>query len=227
MVTNRKHARHAAVWQRQGQGAIWSDLCSDPDLLLDEAAPRFKSEVMRHALFAMAVMASPAFAACPAPPDHSARLSELIVAAQIAPDERAARRLSQDMWALWADAPDEAAQALLDEGMSRRASYDFLGALEALDKLVDYCPAYAEGYNQRAFVNFLRQNFAPALEDLDRALALSPRHIAALSGKALTLMGLGRDAEAQDVLRSALELNPWLNERHLLKGDQPVPKTDL
>jgi len=92
---------------------------------------------------------------------------------------------------------------------------------------VDYCPAYAEGYNQRAFVNFLRQNFAPALEDLDRALALSPRHIAALSGKALTLMGLGRDAEAQDVLRSALELNPWLNERHLLKGDQPVPKTDL
>jgi hypothetical protein len=37
-----------------------------------------------------------------------------------------------------------------------------------------------------------------------------------LSGKALTLMGLGRDAEAQTVLRAALALNPWLEERALL-----------
>jgi len=168
-----------------------------------------------------------ALAACPAAPDHSARLTELITSAQIAPDERAARRISTQMWELWADAPDARAQALLDRGMSRRALYDFAGAIEALDALVAYCPAYAEGYNQRAFVNFLRQNYAPALEDLDRAIALSPRHIAALSGKALTLIGLGRDSEAQAVLRDALALNPWLNERHLLKGAPPVPQTDL
>ena len=114
-------------------------------------------------------------------------------------------------------APDEPAQSLLDQGMQARASYDFVRATDALDKLVEYCPDYAEGYNQRAFVNFLRQDYETALVDLDRAIELSPRHTGALTGKALTLIGLGRDDEAQGLLRDAVDLNPWLGERHLIK----------
>ncbi|MEP5198489.1 MAG: tetratricopeptide repeat protein, partial [Paracoccaceae bacterium] len=124
--------------------------------------------------------------------------------------------IRQALWKLWATAPDAAAQALLDRGMSARGSYDFLGAIEAFDRLVEYCPDYAEGYNQRAFVNFLREDFEPALTDLDLALARNPNHVAALSGKALTLMGLGRGDEAQEVLREAIKLNPWIPERGLL-----------
>ncbi|MEM9579966.1 MAG: hypothetical protein AAF891_04705 [Pseudomonadota bacterium] len=182
---------------------------------------------MRYAAVALAFSALPALADCPDAPNHSARLSELITAAQIAPDEETARRLSAKMWQLWADAPDEVAQSYLDAGMSRRALYDFSGALGEFNQLVRYCPNYAEGYNQRAFVNFLRKNYDPALQDLNRAIELSPRHVAAIAGKALTLIGLGRDAEAQIVLREAVKLNPWLNERHLLTGDKPKPETDL
>ena len=72
------------------------------------------------------------------------------------------------------------------------------------------------GVNQRAFIYFLREDFAAALPDLDRTLVLSPRHIGALTGRALTLSALGRNAEATLSLRQALELNPWLSERHLL-----------
>ena len=85
-----------------------------------------------------------------------------------------------------------------------------------LDDLVAYCPDYAEGFNQRAFAAFLAEDYAAALTDLDMALAIMPDHVAALSGKALTLMGLGRHDEAQVVLREALKLNPWLGERALL-----------
>ncbi len=136
--------------------------------------------------------------------------------AQAAPNEMAARGISSALWELWATAPDEQAQALLDRGMSARASYNFVEALDAFDRLVAYCPDYAEGYNQRAFVNFLRQDYATALVDLDLAIARSPRHVAAISGKALTLMGLGRNDEAQEALRDAVELNPWISERSLL-----------
>ena len=94
----------------------------------------------------------------------------------------------------------------------------FVGAIDVLDRLVAYCPDYAEGWNQRAFVHFLRQDFEAALTDLDAAIALNPRHVGALSGKALTLIGLGRKAEAELALRAALALNPWLSERHLLEG---------
>ena len=134
-----------------------------------------------------------------------------------AANEQDARLLTNELWALWATAPDEPAQELLDRGMQARASFDFLSALETFDRLVDYCPDYAEGYNQRAFVNFLRQDYEVALTDLDRALERRPNHVAALSGKALTLMGLGRHDEAQVVLREAIELNPWLPERGLLR----------
>ena len=167
-------------------------------------------------LLILPFLAAPAFADCPAPPDISDAANALLEQAQAAPNEMGARGISAQLWELWATAPDEQSQALLDRGMSARASYNFVEALDAFDRLVDYCPDYAEGYNQRAFVNFLRQDFESALVDLDRALARSPRHVAAISGKALTLMGLGRDDEAQVVLREAVDLNPWISERSLL-----------
>ncbi len=171
---------------------------------------------MKYVVFAL-MMAGPALAqTCPDAPDHEDALTGLIDAVQNAPDEAAARQYSNDMWQYWADAPDSHAQELLDEGMSRRASFDYAGAEIAFNALIDYCPSYAEGYNQRAFVNFLRQDFEAALPDLDRAIELSPRHVAAIAGKALTLVGLERKAEAALSLRAALALNPWLSERHLL-----------
>ncbi|WP_339933033.1 tetratricopeptide repeat protein [Yoonia sp. 208BN28-4] len=126
------------------------------------------------------------------------------------------RQLSAQLWEIWTDAPDAKAQALLDEGMRKREGFDLAGASETLDELIAYCPDYAEGYNQRAFANFLRQDFDAALVDLDRALELLPNHVAALSGKGLTLMGLGRTEEAQEALRAAVALNPWLSERSLI-----------
>ena len=166
--------------------------------------------------------AAPIRAGCPEAPDHSAEFKELVAAVQKAPNEAAARIFTNRMWELWADAPDEIAQAMLDRGMARRGGYDFLGALNDLDKLVDYCPDYAEGYNQRAFVNFIQRDYPRTLVDLDRALALSPSHIAARSGRALTLLGLGRINEARTDLQAALTLNPWLSERHLLAPGGPL-----
>lgn len=163
-----------------------------------------------------ALPAGAAAGACPDPPDHSEALTGLIEAVRAAPDERSARMISNQMWEIWADAPDKHAQDLLDEGMTRRAAHDLAGAVKAFDALIAYCPDYAEGYNQRAFVNFIRQDYEAALPDLDRAVNLSPRHIAALTGKALTLAALKRNGEAVLVLRDALKMNPWLVERRLL-----------
>ncbi|SLN49093.1 lipoprotein NlpI [Roseivivax jejudonensis] len=175
------------------------------------------------ALIACLLIASPAWADCPAPPDHSDDLDALIAEARAAETEAEGQRISNEMWRHWADAPDEAAQALLDRGMAARRVYDLLAAHEAFDRLVAYCPDYAEGYNQRAFIAFLQQDYAAALPDLEAALEINPRHVAALSGKALTLFGLGRTEAARETLRAALALNPWLSERHLLDAAPGTP----
>lgn len=159
---------------------------------------------------------------CPAAPDHSEKLTALITEIQQVGNESDAQVISNKMWEIWADAPDEAAQAILDRGMSRRSSWDLSGALQDFNRLVDYCPDYAEGYNQRAFVNFLRHDFVSALQDLNKALEISPRHIAAMSGRALSLMALDRIDEASLELDRALELNPWLPERGLAAPGGPL-----
>jgi tetratricopeptide (TPR) repeat protein len=170
-----------------------------------------------------------ALADCPPVADHSAALDRLAERAQSAGNDMEGRRISGEMWKIWLDAPDDTAQAILDQGMTRRESFDFLGALSSFDRLVAYCPHYAEGFNQRAFVHFLTRNFEKALADLDAALAINPAHVGALSGRALTLLELGRLDEARDQLNEALAINPWLSERFLLKkgGRLAVPGDDI
>lgn len=155
---------------------------------------------------------------CPASKDISLQMTQLIKEANAAQNQSDGFVVTDQMWKLWTTAPDARSQELLDIGMERREVMDFTGAIKAFDALVKYCPDYAEGYNQRAFVNFLLHNFDTALTDLNIALQLSPDHVAAESGKALTLIGLGRREEAYIALKSAVRKNPWMQERALLES---------
>jgi tetratricopeptide (TPR) repeat protein len=159
---------------------------------------------------------------CPDPADHSAELDELIVAAQNAPNEGVGRDVSGKMWLVWLRAPNDPAQEVLDRGMQRRNSYDFAGAFKDFDILATYCPTYAEGFNQRAYIQYLQGNYEGALVDLEAALVLLPNHVAAQSGRALTLMQLGRLDEARTQMLAALANNPWLSERALVAKDAPL-----
>lgn len=171
---------------------------------------------MRSIVFAAALSVPATVYACPAVPDRSVEMAELVAAARSAPNEMAGREVGGRMWEIWTEAPDEEAQAMLDRGILQLRSYNFLGAIADFDALIAYCPDYAEGYNQRAFAYFLNGVFDKAVADLDMALALRPDHVAARAGRALSLMNLGRLDEARVDLQAALELNPWLSERALL-----------
>lgn len=165
---------------------------------------------------ALLITTNAAVAQCPAPPDHSVRMAEVIAEIQQSDGPVAARDLTQLLWGMWLDAPDDTAQALLERGMAQSESQAFLAARDTFDDLIAYCPDYAEGYNQRAYASFLRRDYPAALVDLEKALDIMPTHIAALSGKALTLIGMGHAEEGQEALLGALALNPWLAERALV-----------
>jgi tetratricopeptide (TPR) repeat protein len=187
-------------------------------------------DMKRFASFVLACsLAAPvAHAACGPIPDHSAAMAAAIEQLQNAKNEREAQVFNALLWEFWLDAPDARAKAMLEEGMSRRRVFDLAGAVVVFSELIEYCPDYAEGWNQRAFAFYLQTDFERALADLDETLARNPEHIGALSGKALTLMGMGRAEVAQDVLREALALNPWLAERvYLADTDREPPGQDL
>jgi tetratricopeptide (TPR) repeat protein len=177
-------------------------------------------------LLILSVLSAPgaALSDCPPVPDHAAVKADLLADLARSSTAFEAASITSLLWQIWTAAPDAIAQEMLDDGMARIQAGDFAGAQAALDPLTTYCPAYAEGWNQRAYAAFLMQDYDRALADLDRALAIDPGHVAALSGRALTLFGLGREQEARDTLRAALTLNPWLRERELLGT---IPGTDL
>jgi tetratricopeptide (TPR) repeat protein len=145
-----------------------------------------------------------------------------------APDEASGRAIEDEIWRSWFIAPTPQARALLDAVQDRRRWMDLEAALDAAERLTRVCPAYPEGWNQRATTLFLLDRNEEALEMVDRVLALEPRHFGALSGQALALMRLGRHAEAQEALRRAVAIHPWLRERDMLRPDAetPTPETN-
>ncbi|WP_299298642.1 tetratricopeptide repeat protein [uncultured Tateyamaria sp.] len=177
---------------------------------------------MKH-LALVALLSGPAAAqTCPPVTDQTAVLDALRKQIREAPNQIAAEPFSSQMWEIWLDAPDEAAQEVLDLGLRQRNNGDYAGAIQSFGKLIKYCPDYAEGFNQRAFTSFLRADYATALQDLDAALRLLPDHVGAQSGRALTLMNMGRTAEARAQMLAALENNPWLSERALVSEGGPL-----
>jgi len=127
-----------------------------------------------------------------------------------------ADQIADKIWHVWLTAPDEAAQAVLDAALRRRSAFDFLGAIHELDRLIASYPDYAEGWNQRATMYFMRGDYEASLADVAEVLAREPRHFGALSGKAIIFYRQGKVGLAKIAVRDALKVHPFLHERSLL-----------
>ena len=84
-------------------------------------------------------------------------------------------------------------------------------ALDVLDRVVVIQPEYAEGWNKRATVNFMIGEFGRSIADIEKTLALEPRHFGALSGLGLILKELGEDERALEAFEEALRIHPYLD----------------
>jgi Flp pilus assembly protein TadD len=141
---------------------------------------------------------------------------KLFTALAAASNPMEANDLTSKIWALWFHAPNAEAAAIMEQALERRGANDYSGAATILDKLVKSAPDWAEAWNQRATIRYLLRDFEGSLADIDRVLALEPKHFGALSGEALILMQQGKMAAGQLVLRKAVEIHPFLSERALL-----------
>lgn len=141
-----------------------------------------------------------------------------------AESEAEGRRIENEIWRFWTIGPDAEATDRMDRIMERRRAYDLAGALAEAEALVERNPGWAEAWNQKATLLFLTERPDAALDAVEEVLAREPRHFGALAGKAVILMRQGRMRLAQQALREAVAIHPWLRERDLLI---PVPGTDL
>jgi len=114
------------------------------------------------------------------------------------------------IWSVWNRSGSISVDLLMDRGLEALAAGNYETALTFLDEVVDLAPGYSEGWNKRATVYFLQDDYASALNDLEATLALEPRHFGAIGGLALVLEDLGDKEGALDAYRRVLAVYPFL-----------------
>ena len=113
------------------------------------------------------------------------RLSELFERLAAATSVPEAEPIEQRIWQLWVAADDAAVDRVMATGSHAMAMGDAEGALEAFDAAIAKKPDFAEAWNKRATLYYLLHRYAESIADIDKTLALEPRHFGALSGLAM------------------------------------------
>ncbi|MEX2630719.1 MAG: tetratricopeptide repeat protein [Tistlia sp.] len=155
------------------------------------------------------------------------RLGDLFRELRGAADPVMASRPQNAIWSIWIETEDAEAQALMAAGIAALEARDFKRALAVYDLLVAQHPGYAEAWNKRATVHYLVGDYAASLADIERTLALEPRHFGALSGRGLIQEAQGDDLAAIGSFQAALEIHPNLvsvrrNLAALLARQKPI-----
>jgi tetratricopeptide (TPR) repeat protein len=125
------------------------------------------------------------------------------------------------IWTVWMHHPHRAAAAVLDLATRDIAARRYDIAETRLSALLRSAPDFAEAWHKRATLYYLQGRDAECLGDIERTLALEPRHFAAMLHFAEILLGDGAAPEARFAFRAALSLHPHLPRAREALSDKP------
>lgn len=136
------------------------------------------------------------------------RLDKLFIHLKSAATIEAARSIEVEIWNIWMRSGNDSVDKLMASGVMElnRAGYD--QALDTFSQIVGLAPNFAEGWNKRATTLYLMGRFAQSIKDIEKVLALEPRHFGALSGLGLCYTRLNKPKEALNAFERALDLDP-------------------
>ncbi|HUN47577.1 MAG TPA: tetratricopeptide repeat protein [Stellaceae bacterium] len=164
---------------------------------------------MRLALLAVLLLAAvtaPAFARQDDP-----RLRDLFGDLQSARTSTESRLVEQKIWRIWSEDGNAQVDALMELGANAMQAGDLDAALDAFNRVVALDDSFAEGFNKRATVEFMRGDYDASVADIERTLKLEPRHFGALSGLGQIYLVLDKKEAALKAFEAALKVNPHLN----------------
>jgi tetratricopeptide (TPR) repeat protein len=146
-------------------------------------------------------------------PEHGDRtysLDTLFDALKVAPDDDSAKAIEDRIWALWMVSGSDTCNLLMGRVKAAADDKDYDLAIKILDAVIELKPNYAEAWNRRATIYYLKRDYAHALADIGEVLAREPRHFGALAGLGAILQEIGDDKHALEAYRKALAINPHL-----------------
>jgi len=125
-------------------------------------------------------------------------------------NEKAAERIASRISEEWNHSGSASIDLMMTWSQTAMEGKKFDVALDFLDQVVTMEPAYAEGWNRRATVHFLMQNYAKSMADISHTLQLEPRHFGALSGMGQIMKNTGRNELALQAWQRVLDIYPMM-----------------
>lgn len=144
--------------------------------------------------------------------DRTRGLDFLFGALKAAPDEASAKHVEARIWALWMQTPSDTAALLMARAKAAMDAQQLDVALKLLDAVIRMRPDYAEAWNRRATVYYLKNDYGHSLADIEQVLVREPRHFGALAGLGMIMQDIGDEKRALDAFRAALAVNPYLEK---------------
>lgn len=159
----------------------------------------------------LAVLAFVLLASSPVRADQNdARLDRLfaqLAAVRTLPEASAIEAKIMEVWSL---SGSDTVDVLMTRAGAAVTAQDFATAKKLLDSVAEMKPAYAQVWFRRAELLLAMDSQQEAAADLEKALALEPRHFHALALIGQIAEGAGDKRAALAAYRRAVILNPML-----------------
>jgi len=108
----------------------------------------------------------------------------------------------------WARSGSHSVDLLLQRTQEALEAGETQAALEHATAMTDHAPEFAEGWNTLAMAYFQARYYGPALDALQRAIALNPSHFEALSGVGTILSEMGDEEAALKAFQASEAIHP-------------------
>lgn len=148
-------------------------------------------------------LASPAFG-----DQKDMRLGPLFDQLLAADNGAQALELERTIWNIWFEIDGDKVNSLLVRGRYAISSDQLELAEKLYDDLIEAVPDFAEAWNRRATVRYMRGDFEGSIADIEATLKLEPRHFGAISGLGLCRIALEDLEGAATAFRAVLAINP-------------------
>jgi tetratricopeptide (TPR) repeat protein len=144
-------------------------------------------------------------------PSRASRLDSLFATLRSTSDSQTAKSTESDIIEIWLESGSDTIDLLMSWAINAMQAKNYPLALDYLDRIVSMQPDYVEGWNKRATVHFLVDDYSKAIADIEKTLAIEPRHFGALSGLGTILREIGDNDRAIVAFHEALSVDPYLD----------------
>ncbi len=114
------------------------------------------------------------------------------------------------LWSLWCRSGNSETERLFRAGVEAMQRHELSEAESLFTGVIELVPDFAEGWNKRATIRYMAQNFEGSIADCRETVRRNPNHFAAFSGQGLCHMSLGQYDEATVCFRKALDIHPHI-----------------